>query len=58
LRQFDGAKDGLRAFLTKEWELSHELTAKLWNTVAAQFQRLESDLERAHQQASHRDDWR
>jgi hypothetical protein len=48
LRQFDGAKAGLRAFLTsKESELSHELTDKLWNTVAAQFQKLESDLERA-----------
>jgi hypothetical protein len=48
LRQFDGAKAGLCAFLkSKESELSHELTDKLWNTVAAQFQNLESDLERA-----------
>jgi membrane-associated protease RseP (regulator of RpoE activity) len=47
LRQFDRVKAGLRAFLkSKESAFSHELTDKLWNTVAAQFQRLESDLER------------
>jgi membrane-associated protease RseP (regulator of RpoE activity) len=48
LREFDGAKARLRAFLkTKESGLSQEFTDKLWNTVAAQFQKLESDLERA-----------
>jgi hypothetical protein len=32
--------------LRKESAFSHELTDKLWNTVAAQFQKLESDLDR------------
>ena len=49
LRQFDRAKAGLGAFLrNKEQAFSHELTDKLWNTVAAQFQKRESDLERAN----------
>jgi PDZ domain len=48
LRQFDRAKAGVRAFLkSKESAFSHELTDKLWNTVATRFQKLESDLERA-----------
>jgi PDZ domain len=48
LRQFDRAKAGLRAFLkSKDSAFSQELTDKLWNTVAAQFQKRESDLERA-----------
>jgi len=48
LRQFDRAKVGLGAFLkSKESAFSHELTEKLWDTVAVQFQKLESDLERA-----------
>ena len=48
LRQFDRAKAGLGAFLkSKESAFSHELTDKLWDTVAVQFQKLESDLERA-----------
>jgi hypothetical protein len=48
LRQFERAKARLSAFLkSKETAFSHELTDKLWNTVAAQFQKLESDLERA-----------
>jgi len=48
LRQFDRAKTGLGAFLkTKESAFSHELADRLWNTVATQFQKRESDLERA-----------
>jgi PDZ domain len=48
LRQFDGAKARLRAFLkSKESAFSQELSDRLWDTVAAQFQRRESDLERA-----------
>jgi hypothetical protein len=48
LRQFDRAKAGLGAFLkSKESAFSRELTDKLWDTVAVQFQKLESDLERA-----------
>jgi hypothetical protein len=48
LRHFARAKAGLGAFLkSKETEFSPELADKLWNSVAAQFQKLESDLERA-----------
>ena len=48
LRQFDRPKAGLGAFLkSKESAFSHELTDKLWDTVTVQFQKLESDLERA-----------
>jgi membrane-associated protease RseP (regulator of RpoE activity) len=48
LRQFDRAKAGLGAFLkSRESAFSRELTDKLWDTVAVQFQKLESDLERA-----------
>jgi len=48
LRQFDRAKAGLGAFLrSKESGFSHEFTDKLWNAVAVQFQKRESDLERA-----------
>ena len=32
---------------SKESAFSHELTDKLWDTVTVQFQKLESDLERA-----------
>ncbi len=32
---------------SKDSAFSQELTDKLWNTVAAQFQKRESDLERA-----------
>ena len=47
LRQFDRPKARLGAFLkSKESTFSHELTDKLWNTVAAQFQKHENDLER------------
>jgi C-terminal processing protease CtpA/Prc len=48
LRQFDRAKAGLRALLkSAESAFPQELTDKLWNTVAAQFQKRESDLEHA-----------
>jgi membrane-associated protease RseP (regulator of RpoE activity) len=48
LRQFDRTKAGLGTFLkSKESAFSHELTDKLWNAVAAQFQKRESDLEHA-----------
>jgi serine protease Do len=48
LRQFERAKAGLRALLkSKESAFAQELTDKLWDTVAAQFQKRESDLERA-----------
>jgi membrane-associated protease RseP (regulator of RpoE activity) len=47
LRQFERTKARLGAFLkSKEAAFSHELTDKLWNTVAAQFQKHENDLER------------
>jgi len=45
LQQFGRVKAGLGAFLkNKESAFSRELTDKLWDTVAAQFQKLESDL--------------
>jgi hypothetical protein len=48
LRQFERTKAGLGAFLkTKESAFSHELTDKLWNAVATQFRKRESELERA-----------
>jgi hypothetical protein len=48
LRQFDRAKVRLRGLLKrKESAFSLELTDKLWNIVATQFQKRESDLERA-----------
>jgi len=48
LRQFDRVKARLGAFLkTKESAFSNELTDRLWNSVATQFQKLESELERA-----------
>jgi membrane-associated protease RseP (regulator of RpoE activity) len=48
LQQFGRAKAGLGAFLkSKESAFSHELADKLWNTVATQFQKRESELERA-----------
>ena len=47
LRQFDRAKVRLGAFLkSKELAFSHDLTDKLWNTVASQFQKQENDLDR------------
>jgi C-terminal processing protease CtpA/Prc len=46
LPQFGRTKGRLGAFLkNKESAFSHELTEKLWNTVAARFQKQESDLE-------------
>jgi hypothetical protein len=48
LQQFGRAKAGLGAYLkNKESAFSRELTDKLWDAVAAQFQKLENDLERA-----------
>jgi hypothetical protein len=48
LQQFERIKAGLGAFLkSKESAFSHELTDKLWNSVAAQFQTRENELERA-----------
>jgi hypothetical protein len=48
LQQFGGAKAGLGAFLkNKESAFSRELTDKLWDVVAAQFQKPESDLKSA-----------
>jgi len=45
LPQFDRARAELRAFLkSKDSAFSHELTDKLWNTMATQFQKHESDL--------------
>jgi hypothetical protein len=47
LRQLDRMKARLGAFLkSKEAPFSQELTDKLWNTVAAQFQKHENDLDR------------
>ena len=47
-QQFGRAKTRLGAFLkNKESAFSHELTDKLWDAVAAQFQKLENDLQRA-----------
>jgi len=48
-RQFERAKAGLSAFLkSKEAAFSRDLTDKLWNNVAVQFPKQESDLERAN----------
>ena len=48
LQQFGREKAGLGAFLkNKESAFSRELTDKLWDAVAAQFQKLENELERA-----------
>jgi PDZ domain len=47
-QQFDNARSGLRDFLkTKEGALPRELTDKVWNTIAAKFQTVEGELERA-----------
>jgi membrane-associated protease RseP (regulator of RpoE activity) len=46
--KFERTRAGLREVLkTKEQAFSHELTEQLWNTIAAQFQKLENDLENA-----------
>jgi hypothetical protein len=46
--QFDNARSGLRDFLkTEEGALPRKLTDKVWNTIAAKFQTVEGELERA-----------
>jgi hypothetical protein len=46
-QQFDNTRSGLREFLkNKEIAVPHELTDKLWNSIAEKFQKIEAGLER------------